>query len=72
MPLKLVPEDSLSHDAFRQLCFSYQKQGDTDSYIYWTEQLVNHYPMDGEMVAGLTLAYVLLDGTACESLSDGR
>ena len=55
--LKLVPEDSLSHEAFRQLCFSYQKQGDTDSYIYWTEQLVNHYPMDGEMVAGLTLAY---------------
>ena len=56
--LKLVPEDSLTHDAFRQLANSYQKQGDTDSYIYWTEQLVNHYPMDGEMVAGLTLAYV--------------
>ncbi len=55
--LKNVPEDSLSHDAFRQLCFSYQKQGDTDSYIYWTGQMVNHYPMDGEMVAGLTLAY---------------
>lgn len=55
--LKNVPEDSLSHDAFRQLCFSYQKQGDTDSYIYWSGQLVNHYPMDGEMVAGLTLAY---------------
>ena len=55
--LKLVPEDSLSHEAFRQLANSYQKQGDTDSYIYWTEQLVNHYPMDGEMVAGLTLAY---------------
>ena len=55
--LKLVPEDSLSHDAFRQLCFSYQKQGDTDSYIYWAERLVNHYPMDGEMVAGLTLAF---------------
>ena len=55
--LKLVPEDSLSHDAFRQLCFSYQKQGDTDSYIYWTERLTEHYPMDGEMVAGLTLAF---------------
>ena len=55
--LKNVPEDSLTHDAFRQLCFSYQKQGDTDSYIYWTGQLVNRYPMDGEMVAGLTLAY---------------
>ena len=55
--LKNVSEDSLSHDAFRQLAYSYQKQGDTDSYIYWTGQLVNHYPMDGEMVAGLTLAY---------------
>lgn len=55
--LKLVPEDSLSHDAFRQLANSYQKQGDTDSYIFWTEQLLNRYPMDGEMVAGLTLAY---------------
>ena len=55
--LKNIPEDSLSHDAFRQLCLSYQKHGDTDSYIYWTEQLVNHYPMDGEMVAGLTLVY---------------
>lgn len=55
--LKTIPEDSLSHEAFRQLANSYQKQGDTDSYIYWTEQLVNHYPMDGEMVAGLTLAY---------------
>ena len=54
--LKLVPEDSLSHDAFRQLCFSYQKQGDTPSYIFCSEQLVMHYPMDGEMVAGLILA----------------
>ena len=33
--LKNMPEDSLSHDAFRQLAQSYQKQGDTDSYIYW-------------------------------------
>ena len=55
--LKLVPEDSLSHDAFRQLANSYQKLGDTDSYIYWTERLTEHYPMDGEMVAGLILAF---------------
>ena len=34
--LKLVPEDSLSHEAFRQLCFSYQKQGDNDSFqVRW-------------------------------------
>ena len=55
--LKLVPEDSLSHEAFRQLALSYQKQSDTDSYIYWASQLLGHFPMDGEIVAGLTLAY---------------
>ncbi len=55
--LKTIPEDSLSHDAFRQLAFSYQKQGDNDSFIYWAGQLVNRFPMDGEVVAGLTLAY---------------
>ena len=55
--LKLVPEDSLTHDAFRQLAYSYQKMGDTDSYIFWANQLIVHFPMDGEMVAGLTLAY---------------
>ncbi len=54
--LKNIPEDSLSHESFRQLAYSYQKQGDTDSYIYWAGQLVAHYPMDGEMVAGLTVA----------------
>ena len=55
--LKNMPEDSLTHEAFRQLAFSYQKQGDTGSFIYWAEQLVNRYPMDAEVVAGLTLAY---------------
>ena len=55
--LKNVPEDSLSHDAFRQLALSYQKQGDSDSYIYWAGQLLGRFPMDGEIVAGLTLAY---------------
>ena len=55
--LKNIPTDSLSHEAFRQLCYSYQKQGDTDSYVYWTSRLVSLYPMDGEMVAGLTLAH---------------
>ena len=55
--LKNVPEDSLSHDAFRQLAYSYQKISDTDSYIYWASQLVDRFPMDGEVVAGLTLAF---------------
>lgn len=55
--LKNMPEDSLSHEAFRQLAFSYQKQGDNGSFMYWAEQLIGRYPMDGEVVAGLTLAY---------------
>ena len=59
--LKVVPEDSLSHEAFRQLALSYQKQGDLDSYIYWATLLVERYPMDGEVVAGLTLALAQKD-----------
>ena len=55
--LKIIPEDSLSHDAFRQLAFSYQKQGDNDSFVYWAQQLVARFPMDGEVVAGLTNGY---------------
>ena len=55
--LKNIPEDSLSHEAFRELAYSYQKQSDNDSFMYWAGQLVNRYPMDAEVVAGLTLAY---------------
>jgi len=54
--LKRIPEDSLSHESFRQLALSYKKQDDLDSFIYWATQLVERYPMDGEIVAGLTLA----------------
>ena len=55
--LKNTPEDSLFHESFRQLAYSYKKLDDTGSFIYWTSQLVARYPMDGEMVAGLTLAF---------------
>lgn len=59
--LKTISEDSLSHDAFRQLTLSYKKLSDLDSYVFWAGQLVNRYPMDGEIVAGLTLGYVQLE-----------
>lgn len=55
--LKNMPEDSLTHEAFRQLAYSYKRQDDVGSFIYWAGQLVQHFPMDGELVAGLTLAY---------------
>ena len=59
--LKNMPEDSLTHDAFRELAQGYQKQGDTDSYIYWASQLLGRYPMDAEIVAGLILAFAKND-----------
>ena len=55
--LKNMPEDSLTHDAFRQLTYSYKHQGDNGAYMYWASQLLRRYPMDGEIVAGLALAY---------------
>ena len=55
--LKNMPEDSLTHDAFRQLAYSYRQQADMGSYMYWASRLLERYPMDGEVVAGLTLAY---------------
>ena len=59
--LKNVPAGDLTHESFRQLCYSYQKQGDNDSYIYWTSNLLSRYPMDGEMMAGLIVAVVRED-----------
>ena len=59
--LKNIPENSLSHYAFRQLALSYKKLNDLDSYVFWAGQLVSRYPMDGEIVAGLTLGYVQLE-----------
>ena len=59
--LKNMPEDSLTHESFRQLAYSYKKQDDIGSFIYWAEQLVNRYPMDGEVVAALSQAYTSSD-----------
>ena len=55
--LKNMPEDSLTHDAFRQLVYGYKHQGDNGAFMYWAGQLLQRYPMDGEVVAGLALAY---------------
>ena len=59
--LKNVPNGQFTHEALRQLAFSYQKQNDIDSYLFWAGQLVAHYPMDGEMIAGLTVGYARKD-----------
>lgn len=55
--LKTVDAGELSHEAFRQLALSYQKMGENEAFIYWASNLTNRFPMDGEIVAGLTLAH---------------
>lgn len=59
--LKNMPEDSLTHDAFRELALSYQKMGDSGSFVYWASQLLGRFPMDAEIVAGLILAFAKND-----------
>lgn len=55
--LKTVDAGELSHEAFRQLALSYQKMGENEAFIYWASNLITRFPMDGEIVAGLTLAH---------------
>ena len=55
--LKTVDAGELSHEAFRELALSYQKMGENEAFIYWASNLTTRFPMDGEIVAGLTLAY---------------
>ena len=59
--LKNIPGGQYTHEALRQLAFSYQKQGELESYIFWGGQLVALYPMDGEAVATLIMAYTRTD-----------
>lgn len=55
--LKNVPAGDLTHEAFRQLALSYQKMGENEAFIFWASNLTTRFPMDGEIVAGLTLAH---------------
>ena len=69
--LKNVPAKDLSHEAFRQLAFSYQKQGDLNSYVFWGERLLTLYPMDGEAMATLIMAFTRTD-QAWKGIGDGE
>lgn len=59
--LKVMHEDSLSHEALRQLVFSYQKLANVASMVYWAEQTVLRYPMDAEIVAKLASGFSQLN-----------
>lgn len=54
--LKVVGEDSLTHDAFRELFYCYYFRKDYASATFWGSQLVGRFPLDGQMVAELAAA----------------
>ena len=54
--LKNAPAGELTHEAFRQLVFSYQKQDAPHSLTFWGRNFLSRYPMDGEVVAAVTTA----------------
>ena len=45
--------NELSHDALRQLFFSYSSLKDERELMHWGPQLLQHYPMDAEVLARL-------------------
>ena len=42
--LKKIDEDSLSHDAFREIFYSYGAMKQSGSQVYWGNQLLSRYP----------------------------
>jgi len=55
--LSSLPQDSLNHDAFRQLFYCYKYLDQTKLYVSMGKQLLKRYPMDGEVVADLAASY---------------
>jgi thioredoxin-like negative regulator of GroEL len=60
--LEQLPDSVLSHDALRQLFYSYKALDDkTTKQRRWGERLLARFPMDSEVVADMALAYNLFD-----------
>ena len=59
--LESLPEDSLTHDALRELFYGYKLREQRGQQMKWGERLLRRFPMDSEVVADLALAYNLSD-----------
>lgn len=59
--LEPLPSDSLSHDAMRQMFYSYKTMKDTPMQMHWGRELLKRWQTDAEVVADLALAYNLND-----------
>ena len=70
--LESLPEDSLTHDALRELFYGYKLMERRGQQMRWGERLVKRYPMDSEVVADLALAYNLSDNPVDALALTGR
>ncbi|ELX66987.1 tetratricopeptide repeat protein [Prevotella nigrescens] len=51
--LKTIPEDSLTHDAMREMYYAQGAMQQTTLQTYWGMTLIEKFPMDGHIVADL-------------------
>lgn len=58
-----LPDDSLDHDAMRQLFFSNGQLARVGGQQEWGRKIVARWPMDGEIVAALARSYLIGDMT---------
>ena len=56
--LKTIPEDSLTHDAMREMYYAQGAMQQTTLQTYWGMTLVDKFPMDGHIVADLMKLFV--------------
>ena len=56
--LKTIPEDSLTHDALREMYYAQGAMQQTTLQTYWGMTLIEKFPMDGHIVADLTEVFL--------------
>ena len=59
--LEELPEDSLTHDALRELFYGFKLMERRGEQMRWGRRLLERFPMDSEVVADMALAYNLSD-----------
>ena len=56
--LKTIPEDSLTHDAMREMYYAQGAMQQTTLQTYWGMTLIEKFPMDGHIVADLMKVFL--------------
>ena len=56
--LKTTPEDSLTHDALREMYYAQGAMQQTTLQTYWGMTLIEKFPMDGHIVADLMKVFL--------------